>query len=94
MERLKRRSPALLVLLGDFNCGMGSAGEPTALDRVATELGLRICPGEADGGATFPALGRRLDWILASPAIRTARCVILPDAVSDHRAVAARLLAP
>ena len=40
---------------------------------------------------TFPALGRRLDWVLVSRDFEFARHQVLAESLSDHQAVIAEL---
>ena len=77
-----------LVLMGDFNCEL--CQEPAMLN-LMQRLGLHAFEPEAGGPATFPATGKRLDWILISRDLRFVRHDVLSEAVSDHLPVAAEL---
>lgn len=70
------------ILLGDFNCGW---------DRLrpwAEAHGLRAeSPAPDPDLVTFPAQGRRLDWILVSPELVLRNLRALPDRHSDHLAI-------
>ncbi len=86
-ELRERRRP--LVVMGDFNTGWGQPD--SALRRIAAELDLRAYRPLEPGLSTFPALQRRLDWILVSPELDFLAYRVLDDRVSDHRAVLAEL---
>jgi endonuclease/exonuclease/phosphatase family metal-dependent hydrolase len=79
-----------LVVMGDFNCGWHGRASP--LRRLAEGLGLSAYCATSRRPWTFPRLRRRIDWILISPALEFAHCANLPDRVSDHRAVQAKLV--
>lgn len=84
---LERDRSRPLVVMGDFNCGWRPG---SAVRAVARALDLETHEPET-GPATFPASGRRLDWILASRELRFVRHDVLQDRVSDHLAVRATL---
>ena len=75
-----------MILMGDFNCSWEEPG--SAVRRIGEALGLRPPPAEAEGRAppTFPATGKRIDWILVSPEFEIESFRVLPEALSDHRA--------
>ena len=77
-----------LIVTGDFNNGWQ---ENSTLRHICQALALRAYRPEAPGLDTFPALGKRLDWILVSPEIAFRSYAVLPDTVSDHRGVIAEL---
>lgn len=77
------------VILGDFNADY--AGEPT-LRLLLDGLDLLAWNPEDTSGATFPFTNKRLDWILASPSLAFEAYRVIPDTLSDHRAVWARLV--
>lgn len=85
VEAFADRSEPLLVL-GDFNAEWRSKGSPVAA--IASTLALHGVDPLARAPATY-ASGRRLDWILASAALRFADHRVLPDRLSDHYAVLA-----
>lgn len=90
IETLRGRD-RLMVVLGDFNTRW-DAREHT-LRRLAAALGLEAhAPDEPL--VTFPFHGTRLDWIFASKPIAFVDHRVLPDEVSDHRAVFARIRLP
>lgn len=75
------------VIAGDLNCvwheERGSARELAEAVKMSAP--------EPDGGQ--PTLRqRRIDWILVPPALRISEYRVLPDRVSDHRAVVATVV--
>ena len=83
-----------LVVMGDFNSAW-SQRDPSGLVDFTRRLGLRPWAPELrrrDGVGTFPAMGRRLDWILVSESLDFASYATLQgDRVSDHLPVLADL---
>ena len=77
--------PGPFVVMGDFNCD--GAGEGSALAGFLRETGLHAFERGTEGLETFDRFGKRLDWILLSPELEFVSYHVLPDAVSDHRAV-------
>ncbi len=86
VEELAKR-PRPLILMGDFNCDWG---DETTLPSLAEQLGLRAFEPD-DTTTTFPALGKRLDWILVSDEIEFVDYQVGEGGLSDHCAVVARL---
>jgi endonuclease/exonuclease/phosphatase family metal-dependent hydrolase len=80
-----------LVVLGDLNCSW--TGTERTLRELAQTLGLEAWRPEDPEILTFSAtkLRRRLDWILVSPQLEIRSQRVLPDLVSDHRAVLAEI---
>ena len=78
-----------VVAMGDFNCEW--QGEDSSLRTLAGDLGLRAYKPSADDMATFPGLGKRLDWILISPDLEFVSHAHLDDTLSDHLGVVAEL---
>jgi endonuclease/exonuclease/phosphatase family metal-dependent hydrolase len=78
-----------LIVMGDFNTDWQAPD--SALRRVAESLHLRAYRPEDERLETFPANGKRLDWILISEHFEFLSHDILPEGLSDHRAVIARL---
>jgi endonuclease/exonuclease/phosphatase family metal-dependent hydrolase len=90
IETLRGRD-RMMVVLGDFNTRW-DAREHT-LRRMAAALDLEAhAPDEPL--VTFPFHGTRLDWIFASRPITFVTHRVLPDSVSDHLAVFARIRLP
>lgn len=70
------------ILLGDFNCGW------SRLRPWARAHGLKAeSPTPSADLVTFPAHGRRLDWILVSQELVLSDVRALPDRLSDHLAL-------
>lgn len=77
------------IVMGDFNCTRSDAN--TAIGILIDRLFLKPYRPEADDLVTFPKLGKRFDWILLSPELEFAGHAVVPDTVSDHRAVLAEI---
>ena len=77
------------VIMGDFNCEWTDDNSTARL--LVDQLGLAAYEPEADNLATFPLWKKRLDWILISPELDFERHEVLPDSVSDHKAVLATI---
>jgi endonuclease/exonuclease/phosphatase family metal-dependent hydrolase len=99
-ERIRRHQAAELIqalrlrnrpviVMGDFNTEWQNPD--SALQLITRELALRAYRPERDDLETFPALGRRLDWILVSPEFEFRSYDVIPDVLSDHRGVTAEL---
>jgi endonuclease/exonuclease/phosphatase (EEP) superfamily protein YafD len=71
-----------LILLGDLNDQWGDT-----LRQLTTALDLHAYSPDSPDLATFR--NRRLDWILISRELEFVRHAVVPDALSDHRAVVA-----
>jgi endonuclease/exonuclease/phosphatase family metal-dependent hydrolase len=82
-----RRRP--LVIMGDFNCEW--RGAETTLRDLARRLNLTAYRPATSGLDTFPAFQKRLDWILVSEELGFRSYYVLPDVLSDHRAVVAEI---
>jgi endonuclease/exonuclease/phosphatase family metal-dependent hydrolase len=79
-----------LIIMGDFNCEWGSRG--SVLRQLADNLDLQVFEPESPRYTSFPGWNKRLDWILISPEFRFENYNVLPDVVSDHLGVTARIL--
>ena len=77
-----------VILMGDFNSGWQ---DDSTVHYLSQALGLSAYRPEGAGLETFPALGKRLDWILVSAGIAFRSYAVLPDTLSDHRGVLAEL---
>lgn len=75
--------------MGDFNCQWGTGESP--LNLLAAELNLTAYREHADDLVTFPGTGGRLDWILISPEFEFVSYRVVPDILSDHRAVVSEI---
>ncbi len=78
-----------LIIMGDFNTEWDH--RDGVLDSIIRDLDLQTFRQQAEDLATYPRFGRRLDWILASQHFEFAGFSVLPDRLSDHRAVMALL---
>ncbi|MBI2191182.1 MAG: endonuclease/exonuclease/phosphatase family protein [Planctomycetes bacterium] len=87
-EKLSGR-PHPRIVMGDFNCDWSDQASP--LRELAARSGLDVYEPEDSGMTTFPASSKRIDWVLASPELRFVRYEVLPDLISDHRAVLAEV---
>ena len=87
IERLAARDSPLIVV-GDFNCNWSDSG--SVLPKICKELELHTFEATA-GKVTFPKTAARLDWILLSKHFKLESFEILPENVSDHLAVVAKL---
>ncbi|MGD2076349.1 MAG: endonuclease/exonuclease/phosphatase family protein [Gammaproteobacteria bacterium] len=77
------------IMMGDFNAEWSARSSAVRL--IAETLNLKAYRPEQAAMDTFPALGRRLDWILVSPHFDFLSHHTLTEPVSDHRGVVARL---
>ena len=89
MEVLETRTRPL-VLMGDFNSVWN--GRKKLLQKLIDEFALSTYEPESEGFVSHPLLGRRLDWVFVSRELLIETYETLPDVVSDHRAVKARIL--
>jgi endonuclease/exonuclease/phosphatase family metal-dependent hydrolase len=78
-----------LIVMGDFNCEW--QGAETTLRDLARRLDLKPYRPATSGPSTFLALQKRLDWILVSEELGFRAYRVLPDVLSDHRAVVAEI---
>ncbi len=79
-----------LIVMGDCNCSW--TDEESPLKALARELDLKVFQPDASTLATFPASGRRLDWILISSDLEFRSHQVVPDTLSDHLAVMAEVV--
>ena len=87
LSDLVRQSERPIVLMGDFNTDMVRELLPKFLE----ETGLQAWRVDDETTVTFPYLGTRIDWILASPELRMVEQSVLDDVLSDHKVVVAIL---
>jgi endonuclease/exonuclease/phosphatase family metal-dependent hydrolase len=78
-----------VILMGDFNTDWQDEG--SVLHMTAETLRLKAYQPHNAQLQTFPALGKRLDWILISEHFEFLSHETLPAGLSDHRGVIARL---
>jgi endonuclease/exonuclease/phosphatase family metal-dependent hydrolase len=77
------------VLMGDLNVEWQDGDG--VLEQLINALSLSAYKGGAADLVTFPSTGRRVDWILVSAELRFVSHRVLPDRLSDHRAVTAEI---
>ena len=82
----ERENP--LIVLGDLNEDWRL--EDSAARRLGSGLGLRAFAPEAANLGTYKQT-KRLDWILISEELGFVDYAVLPDSVSDHRGLVARI---
>ena len=82
----ERKRP--MIIMGDFNTEWH---KNSTVQYVSDALGLSAYRPKESGLETFPASGKRLDWILVSPGISFRTYRVIPNNVSDHRGVIAEL---
>lgn len=82
----KRHNP--LIIMGDFNNNWQNGSGPKI---IAQKLNLTTFQPENNGLITFPALHKRIDFILVSKEFTITSYTTLPDILSDHLAVLARI---
>jgi endonuclease/exonuclease/phosphatase family metal-dependent hydrolase len=83
----ERENP--IIVLGDFNSEWFS--EASVVQALVEETDLQVYRPEATDLGTFYRGEKRLDWILISEELTFTDYRILPDEVSDHRAVFAEI---
>ena len=88
IEALKPRQRPLIVM-DDFNCDWSRAD--SALRILVRRLNLVAHRPEANDLATYTPRETRLDWVLISREFQFETYKVLPDVVSDHQAVVARV---
>jgi endonuclease/exonuclease/phosphatase family metal-dependent hydrolase len=86
-EALAERDRAMVVL-GDFNCEWRDG---STVQRFSEALELSAWEVDGDVPHTFPLHETRIDWILISKELRFVEHETLEDAISDHRAVLAKV---
>jgi endonuclease/exonuclease/phosphatase family metal-dependent hydrolase len=80
-----RKNP--LIILGDFNSRW--LADDSVVRKLIRRSGLQAYRPEAVNLGTYGS--RRLDWILISADLEFVSYAVLPDEVSDHRAVVAEI---
>lgn len=81
-----RQNP--VIIMGDFNTGWH---EQQILKNFAEKLTLHTWQPEQNKEGTFWMSDKRIDWILLSKELEFVNYRVLPDVVSDHRAVVAQV---
>ena len=77
-----------LIIMGDFNADWSSDDSPVR--RLATAMGLRAFRPTTQEFSTYKDI-KRLDWILISDELKFIDYAVLPNIVSDHLAVVAKI---
>ncbi len=78
-----------LIILGDFNSDW--LADDSVVRELAGQSGLQVYRPEASDLGTYGANRRRLDWILISADLEFLSYRVLPEILSDHRAVVAEI---
>jgi endonuclease/exonuclease/phosphatase family metal-dependent hydrolase len=81
--------PRPLVLCGDLNSEW--TGDDPTVRNIAHSLSLRVHQPHSNLFGTYPANGKRLDWILISSDLKFVDYEIVSEVMSDHLAVIARI---
>jgi endonuclease/exonuclease/phosphatase family metal-dependent hydrolase len=76
-----------LIILGDFNSDW--LADDSVVRKLTRRSGLQVYRPEAINLGTYGS--NRLDWILISADLEFISYAVLPDEVSDHRAVVAEI---
>ncbi len=75
-----------LVIAGDFNCGYN---RNSAVKLLADRLNLCVWDEKSEKLGTHQPGNRRLDWIMITKDLEFVSYEVLPDRISDHKAVKA-----
>jgi endonuclease/exonuclease/phosphatase family metal-dependent hydrolase len=81
---LKNRNRPI-ILMGDLNSQWDDKDSPVRA--LSTALNLQAWKQGNSGFDTYPPFGLQLDWVLVSSELSYQSCRVVPDAISDHRAV-------
>jgi endonuclease/exonuclease/phosphatase family metal-dependent hydrolase len=82
-----RDNPA--IILGDFNSDW--LADELVVRALASDNKLKGYRPSADDLGTYPSGDKRLDWILISETLVFISYEVLPDVLSDHKAVVAEI---
>jgi len=77
------------IILGDFNSDW--LADELVVRALASDNKLKGYRPSADDLGTYPSGNKRLDWILISETLEFISYVVLPDVLSDHKAVVAEI---
>ena len=80
--------PTPLIIMGDFNADWSSDDSPVR--QLANAIGLRAFRPTTQEFSTYKDI-KRLDWILISDELKFIDYAVLPNIVSDHLAVVAKI---
>jgi endonuclease/exonuclease/phosphatase family metal-dependent hydrolase len=78
-----------VIILGDFNSEWFS--DASIVQALAEKAGLQVFRPEANDLGTFKDGEKRLDWILISEELEFIDYQVLPDQISDHKAIFAEI---
>ncbi len=78
-----------LIILGDFNSDW--LADNSVVRELTRKSGLQVYQAEATNLGTYGSRRRRLDWILISAELEFLSYRVLPDVLSDHSAVVAKI---
>jgi endonuclease/exonuclease/phosphatase family metal-dependent hydrolase len=80
-----------VIVLGDFNSDWFDTGDRSVVTALARRCDMQAYEPHATDLGTFPSSGKRLDWVLISGELEFLRYQVLPQLVSDHKAVVAEI---
>jgi endonuclease/exonuclease/phosphatase family metal-dependent hydrolase len=78
-----------IIVMGDFNSDWFS--QASVVRVLAQRADLQVFRPDAKDLGTYGEAGHRYDWILISDELEFKEYKVLPDVVSDHRAVVAEI---
>jgi endonuclease/exonuclease/phosphatase family metal-dependent hydrolase len=84
----ERKHP--IIILGDFNSDWFA--RDSIVQALAENEGLQVYRPDATDLGTYKNGSKRLDWILISEELEFQQYAVLPDMVSDHKAVMAEII--
>jgi endonuclease/exonuclease/phosphatase family metal-dependent hydrolase len=84
---LKRSNP--IIIMGDFNSEWFP--DDSVVKRFAEKSNLKVYQPDATNLKTYLKGEKRLDWILLSNEFDFVRYEVLPDVISDHQVVVAKI---
>lgn len=83
-----------IIIMGDFNCeweSASSAQNSSVVTYIARRLNLNAYKPDSKSMQTFPLYQTRIDWILISKEFSFIEYRVLPDKLSDHLGVMAKI---
>ncbi len=78
-----------IIILGDFNSDW--LADELVVRALANDNKLQGYRPAADDLGTYPSGNKRLDWILISESLEFISYKVLPDVLSDHKAIVAEI---
>lgn len=82
-----QKSAKPIIVMGDFNTDMSGDLLPAFLEKTQ----LKTWRVNDNSIVTFPLMGTRIDWILASPEFQIVEQRVLDEVLSDHKILTARI---